>query len=71
MAAQKWQCFCLGFAIAGMAFSLLFVLPQSAMKREHYRAGQIDAANGVMKYELVKQDDGTTTWEIKGESHEN
>lgn len=32
-----------------------------------YRAGQIDAANGVMKYELVKTDDGETVWEWKDE----
>lgn len=27
-----------------------------------YRDGQIDAINGVIKYELVKQPDNTTKW---------
>ena len=29
-----------------------------------YRQGQIDALNGVIKYELLKHDDGATTWEL-------
>ncbi len=33
---------------------------------ESYRQGQIDAANGIMKYELKEHDDGTTSWELKG-----
>lgn len=27
-----------------------------------YKQGQIDAINGVIKYELKKQDDNTTKW---------
>ena len=28
-----------------------------------YRQGQIDCINGTINYELVRQDDNTTTWE--------
>ena len=30
-----------------------------------YRQGQIDAANGIWKYELVDQPNGEKTWEKK------
>jgi len=32
--------------------------------KEGYRQGQIDVANGKMKYELVEQLDGTTEWKM-------
>ena len=32
-----------------------------------YKQGQIDAINGKIKYELVKQPDGTTEWKEKKE----
>ena len=28
-----------------------------------YKAGQIDALTGTVKYELIEHDDGTKTWE--------
>ena len=34
---------------------------------EGYRQGQIDVANGMMKYELVEQPNGTTEWILKKE----
>lgn len=37
----------------------------SLSERCGYKQGQIDAINGVVKYELVKQPDGTTYWEEK------
>ena len=32
---------------------------------QHYRLGQIDAINGIVKYELVKQEDNSTRWQLK------
>ncbi len=51
-----------GGVVASFVVFVLILLPGA--ERDGYRAGQIDAARGVMKYELVKQDDGTTSWEL-------
>ncbi len=50
---------CLAGALIAIGFHL-FV--ECSQYREGYREGQIDAANGVIKYELQEQDDGTTSW---------
>ncbi|KKN81078.1 hypothetical protein LCGC14_0322970 [marine sediment metagenome] len=62
-----------GCWLAGVVCGLLacFVFYAFGLRPEArgigYRNGQIDAANGVMKYELREQDDGTTSWERKGD----
>ncbi len=56
---------CLGVILGAVASLILnFVLAYPFLQEGGYRAGQIDAARGVMKYELREQDDGTTTWEL-------
>lgn len=53
---------------AGVIVGLLFALGLAMIADPHsrgYRAGQIDALNGVVKYELVTHPDKTTSWEEK------
>lgn len=44
--------------LLGMMYFFTF-----AGERIGYKQGQIDAINGVIKYELVEQEDGSTKWE--------
>ncbi len=64
---MKWNDFLLGvwlgFAIGA---ALIVFIVQATGLPNSYRQGQIDAANGIMKYELQTHDDGTTSWELKG-----
>ncbi len=55
--------FVYGFAVAGL-LGLAAVIAHGASE---YRRGQIDAINGVVKYELHAHDDGTTSWEVINE----
>ncbi len=57
---------CLCFVLGVLVCSLV-VDGVGCTHYDGYRAGQIDAANGVMKYELVEQGDGATSWELKDE----
>ena len=52
--------FLFGFA-AGL-FIMLLVIVQHGTPSYHYKQGQIDAINGVIKYELVVQPDSTSEW---------
>jgi predicted membrane protein len=52
-----------------MDYTLMFVLGVVITvcvmwdNRENgYKNGQIDALNGIIKYELVRQDDNSTMW---------
>lgn len=51
----------LGF-IAGVA-AALFVLINWPVGSAPYKQGQIDAINGKIRYELVKQKNGSVVWE--------
>ena len=53
--------FLITFIICGVTAMFLI----GHIRHTSYRQGQIDAVNGVMKYELVEQDDGETVWELK------
>ena len=55
-----WECMAWNVAISVV---LVGVPCWFAKPHDTYRQGQIDAANGVMKYELVEQVDGTVSWE--------
>ncbi len=61
--------FLTGVLLAGM-ISLLIILLLSipCNVAEGYRQGQIDAINGVIKFELQTHDDGTTSWELKDDA---
>ena len=47
----------LGLVIGALIMNLAFEFLDST-----YGDGQIDAINGIIKYELVKQPDNTTSW---------
>ena len=55
----------LGFCITILAIACCGLLPRE-VEKEGYRQGQIDAANGVMKYELKQLPTGETVWAKKG-----
>lgn len=46
-------------SISSVVIALLLI----NMYINNYKKGQIDAINGNIKYELVKNSDGTTSWE--------
>ena len=52
-----WYGLVLGILL-GFCVTLIFMIPQ-------YKKGQIDAINGIIKYELVKQNNGSSEWEKK------
>ncbi len=49
--------FLLGFVTVLFLCVIFFII------RPNYKDGQIDAINGVIKYELQVQHDGSTDWE--------
>ena len=54
---SKWYVFGMIFGIMiGVLFTVSFML-------DNYKNGQIDAINGIIHYELVQQNDGSTNWE--------
>lgn len=53
-------CFIVGVVIGFLFFVIIFKTPDS-----YYKLGQIDAYNGIYKYELVKQNDGSVIWKEK------
>ena len=59
----------IGFCLTVLAITCYGLLP-SEVRKEAYRQGQIDAANGVMKYELKKLPTGETVWVKKGTPNE-
>lgn len=66
---MKWGIAFLGF-FAGFAVgtALIILIVEMTGLPYGYRQGQIDAINGVIKYELQTHDDGTTSWELKDDS---
>ncbi len=55
----------LGWLITALICMITVLFLLNHTQYTSYRQGQIDAANGVMKYELVEQDDGETVWTPK------
>ena len=47
----------------GLLVAALVMLFLSDWANGRYRQGQIDAINGVIKYELREHDDGSNKWE--------
>ena len=58
MKGEKW----IPRIVVGLIFFIAWVLILATFK-ENYKLGQIDALNGIIKYELIRQDDNTTQWE--------
>ena len=62
----------IGF-IVGWIFGVFFIIAVLCLSGSRYidgvKAGQIDAINGKIKYELVKQCDNSTRWELKEEAN--
>lgn len=55
--------FAVGVVFGVTALRIAFVMyPEDTVT---YKQGQIDAVNGKINYELVKQPDGTSTWKRK------
>lgn len=59
MKGEKW----IPRIVVGLIFVIAWVLILAATVKENYKLGQIDALNGIIKYELIRQDDNTTQWE--------
>lgn len=58
--------FWFGSLVWFVVICFLIALAASSLYTMGYRAGQIDALNGAVKYELHTNDDGETVWrEIK------
>lgn len=53
-----WSPFFIGLAVGWNGLNILNILTDTT-----YKAGQIDAVQGKVHYELKLQDDGTTKWE--------
>ena len=51
--------------IAILMALVLGILGICCLASAFYKQGQIDYANGVIKYKLVKQVDGSTIWSSK------
>ena len=50
--------------VSGSLFGIsIMVLIMSVNVKDAYKQGQIDVINGKIKYELVKQSNGSTEWE--------
>lgn len=55
----------IGFGLCIGCGFLAFLLFEFPVGSRPYMQGQIDAANGIMHYELVKQPDGSMVWKMK------
>jgi len=53
--------------VAGVLIGIFGGVFLMIIRHNTYRDGQIDALNGIVKYELVVQPDSTRTWEKKGD----
>jgi hypothetical protein len=55
------------FSVLSIAFLFLsgFALGENFTKNKHYKQGQIDYANGIIKYELKQQANGESLWQEK------
>jgi methylthioribose-1-phosphate isomerase len=67
---KMWFCFgiALGVIVQGVAMNITAeYFPE---RTKPYKQGQIDAANGKMKYELKKNSDNSTYWgKVNGTSN--
>jgi hypothetical protein len=62
--------FILGMTIGLLIMISVFSLLIPKIEEGIYRKGQIDAINGIIKYELILQEDGSTEWEEINEGNE-
>ncbi len=59
----------IGFAVGAIALGMIirlapeFFIAYSVGKSDGYQMGQIDAINGEIKFQLIKQKGGSTKWE--------
>ena len=63
MFRETWDSGVLGIII-GFVVGFLFLCCITIVNLS-YKKGQIDAINGTIKYELIKQDNGSSEWEKK------
>lgn len=64
--------FMIGFIVGSFCFSIIFLCTTDNLVvakgiRIGYKQGQIDCANGIMKYELEQLSDGSVMWQKKDE----
>jgi len=55
------------YILVGIIIGALFMLLCLNAVGNTYKKGQIDYANGIIKYELVTQGDKTVRWQTKPE----
>lgn len=48
--------------LLGVGSTMFAIECDKKLQRHYYRQGQIDAVNGVMKYELREMPDGSKQW---------
>lgn len=53
--------------VIGACMTMLIVILLSGFVSPGYRQGQIDALNGKIHYELVTNEDGSSSWKLKDE----
>ncbi len=59
---SSWPRLYFGTFVVGVLLFIVVVVTASDRVSTAYRQGQIDAANGIMKYQLQPNPDGSTSW---------